>query len=326
MSAVLAQAQVTEERMRTAFGEVEGALVWRDCATGEETVFAAATADTAFGPCSTFKIWNSLIGLEEGILAEPDDLFWTWDGAARSFAAWNADQTWRSAFAASCVPAFQELARKIGAERMQSWLEKLDYGNKDQCGRPEAFWLPRAGRKTIMITPREQARMVCRLINGELPVQAASVAKLTDVMKLAETEQGTLYGKTGSGLRDRPEGPQSDVDFDMGWLVGFVASGGKKYAYACLVLGDGLTGKEARRVVEEVLRSGGIFCDRRSSASERGIRLVSGPPGLMMPAYAVASSHGRWGGVEWPRTGRGRGVRGAAWSEAEEAEQGSGPL
>jgi beta-lactamase class D len=245
--------------MRAAFGEVEGAFVWRDCATGEETVFAEATADTAFGPCSTFKIWNSLIGLEEGILAEPDGPFWTWDGEERNFAAWNADQTWRSAFAASCVPAFQELARKIGVERMQSWLEKLAYGNMDQCGRPDGFWLPRAGRATIMITPREQARMICRLVNGELPVKTESVAKLTDVMKLVETEQGTLYGKTGSGLRDGPDGPKSNVDFDMGWLVGFVESSGKTYAYACLVLGDGLTGKNARQVVEQAVKAGGLL-------------------------------------------------------------------
>lgn len=252
-------AGMTEEQMRAAFGEVEGAFVLRDCATGEEVVFAEKTADTAFGPCSTFKIWNSLIGLEEGILTEPDAPFWKWDGEERSFAAWNADQTWRSAFAASCVPAFQELARKIGVERMQTWLQKLDYGNKDQCGRPDGFWLPRAGQATIMITPREQARMVCRMIDGELPVRAESVAKLTEVMKLAETGRGTLYGKTGSGLRGGPDGPKSEVDFDMGWLVGFVESDGKNYAYACLVLGDGLTGKDARRVVEAVLGSAGLF-------------------------------------------------------------------
>ncbi len=253
------RAGLTQEQMRSAFGQVDGAFVLRDCATGEETVFAAETADSAFGPCSTFKIWNSLIGLEEGIITEPDAAFWAWDGEERSFAAWNQDQTWRSAFAASCVPAFQELARKIGPDRMQSWLEKLDYGNKDQCGRPDAFWLPRAGQKTIMITPREQARMICRLVNGKLPVKAESVAKLTDVMKLAESEQGTLYGKTGSGLRERPDGPKSEVDFDMGWLVGFVESGGKKYAYACLVLGDGLTGKDARRVTESVLAAAGLL-------------------------------------------------------------------
>jgi beta-lactamase class D len=258
-SAVAVRAEVSHAQMREVFGAMDGAFVLQDCASGEETVFAAETADTAFGPCSTFKIWNSLIGLEEGILTEPDAPFWSWDGEERSFAAWNSDQTWRSAFQASCVPAFQELARKIGADRMQSWLEKLDYGNKDQCGRPDAFWLPRAGQKTIMITPREQARMVCRMIGGQLPVKAESVARLTEVMKLVETERGTLYGKTGSGLRERPDGPKSEVDFDMGWLVGFVESGGKKYAYACLVLGDGLTGKDARRVTEAVLGSAGLL-------------------------------------------------------------------
>lgn len=254
-----AQAGVTQEMMRSAFGEVAGALVVRDCATGEETVFAEAAADTAFGPCSTFKIWNSLIGLEEGLIAGPDDAFWKWDGEERSFAAWNADQTWRSAFASSCVPAFQELARKIGPERMQAWLEKLDYGNKDQCGRPDGFWLPRAGKATIMITPREQARMICRMIHGEMPVSVESVARLREVMKIAETARGTLYGKTGSGLRAGAGGPSSEVDFDMGWLVGFVESKGRKYAYACLVLGDGLTGKDARRVVEALLASAGLL-------------------------------------------------------------------
>lgn len=243
--------------MGKAFGKWDGAFVLRDCATGEETVYNAEAADTAFGPCSTFKIWNSLIGLEEGILTDPDAPFWIWDGEERSFAAWNQDQTWRSAFAVSCVPAFQELARKIGPERMQAWLEKLDYGNKDQCGRPDGFWLPRAGHKTIMITPREQARMVCRMIKGNLQVKAESVAKLTEVMKLAETERGTLYGKTGSGLRGGEAGPKSESDFDMGWLVGFVESGGKRYAYACLVLGEGLTGKDARQVTEAILGSAG---------------------------------------------------------------------
>jgi beta-lactamase class D len=259
LMAVTAHAQVTAEQMQASFGEVEGAFVLRDCATGEEVVFGEEVADTAFGPCSTFKIWNSLIGLEEGLIVAPDTAFWTWDGEERDFPGWNEDQTWRSAFAVSCVPAFQELARKIGEERMQLWLEKLDYGNRDQCGRPDAFWLPRAGQRTIMISPRQQALMVCRLLAGELPVKAESVALLTDVIKLESTERGILYGKTGSGLRGAADGPASDVDFDMGWLVGFVESSGKKYAYACLVLGDGLMGKDARRVAKDVLSVAGLL-------------------------------------------------------------------
>lgn len=253
------RAEVTVESMQAAFGEVEGAFVLRDCATGEELVFAEETADTAFGPCSTFKIWNSLVGLEEGIIADSQAPFWTWDGEERNFPGWNENQTWRSAFAVSCVPAFQELARKIGEERMQAWLEKLDYGNLDQCGRPDAFWLPRSGQKTIMISARQQAELLCRLITGELPVRAESVAQLTDVMKLEMTERGTLYGKTGSGLRGTMDGPASDADFDMGWLVGFVESGGKKYTYACLVLGPGLRSLDARRVAQEILSTGGLL-------------------------------------------------------------------
>ncbi len=254
-----APAEVTEAGLRAAMGGVDGALVVRECATGEEVISGPATADTAFGPCSTFKIWNSLIGLEEGWITEPDEPFWKWDREERAFTAWNADQSWRSAFAVSCVPAFQALARKIGPEHMQTWLEKLGYGNKDQCRRPDAFWLPRAGQPTILITPREQARLICRLIRGELPVKKESVARLTDVMKLVSTTHGTLYGKTGSGLRRGPGGPQAEVDFDMGWLVGFVESNGRKYAYACLVLGDGLAGKDARRVVEAALSAAGLL-------------------------------------------------------------------
>jgi beta-lactamase class D len=253
-----ARAEITAETVRAAFGGSDGVLVLRDCADGTERVFGSGeTADTAFGPCSTFKIWNSLIGLEEGMVGKPDETLWKWDGEMRDFPGWNEDQTWRSAFAVSCVPAFQELARKIGPERMQSWLEKLDYGNKDQCGRPDAFWLPRAGQGTIMITPREQARMICRMLNAQLPVRSDSVAQLTEVMKLGATERGALHGKTGSGLRGAADGPSSDADFDMGWLVGFVESGGRKQAYACLVLGPGLRGKDARRATEEILRAGG---------------------------------------------------------------------
>jgi beta-lactamase class D len=66
-----------------------------------------------------------------------------------------------------------------------------------------------------------------------------------------------LHGKTGSGLRGAADGPSSDADFDMGWLVGFVESGGRKQAYACLVLGPGLRGKDARRATEDILRAGG---------------------------------------------------------------------
>ncbi len=253
--AAAASPLLPDEKVREAFGGVEGVFVVIDCDRGEVFSSDPALAKEPFGPCSTFKIWNTLIGLEEGILNEPDDPFWKWDGVERELSGWNRDLTLREAFKASCVPAYQGLARKIGPEKMQLWLDKLGYGNRDQCGRPDAFWLPRAGRKTILVSPLEQAQMICKLLGGKLPVKASSVAVLQEIMRSETGKRGTLYGKTGSGLR----GAAKDVDFDMGWWVGFLDRSGKRYAYACLVLGPGLSGKDARRITEDVFRGSGML-------------------------------------------------------------------
>ena len=66
-------------------------------------------------PASTFKIPNSIIALETGVVSDPDKDVFKWDGVVRSIEAWNKDHTLRSAIAASAVPVYQEIARRIGA-------------------------------------------------------------------------------------------------------------------------------------------------------------------------------------------------------------------
>lgn len=248
-------AAITPESISAAFGDRNGAFVLIDCSSGDTLVHDEVIANTPHGPCSTFKIWNSLIASEEGLLADPDAPFWKWDGETRNFPGWNANQTWRSAFRTSCVPAFQDLARKIGPSRMQSWLDKIGYGNRDICGRPDAFWLPRAGQRTILISPVEQARLICRLLSGDIPASPRTLSLLKEGMLLDSRADGTLYGKTGSGLRNASKAPSSATDFDMGWLVGFSTANGTPKAYACLVLGPDLSGKDARHIVETIFKS-----------------------------------------------------------------------
>ena len=55
----------------------------------------------AFLPASTFKIPNSLIALETGVVTDPDKDVFKWDGVKRDIEAWNHDHTMRSAIAAS---------------------------------------------------------------------------------------------------------------------------------------------------------------------------------------------------------------------------------
>ena len=46
-------------------------------------------------PASTFKIPNSIIALETGVVADPDKDIFKWDGVVRSIEAWNKDHTLR---------------------------------------------------------------------------------------------------------------------------------------------------------------------------------------------------------------------------------------
>src|SRR5204863_2123777 len=50
-------------------------------------------------PASTFKIPNSLIALEAGVVADPDKDIVKWYGVVRSIEAWSSDHTLRLAIA-----------------------------------------------------------------------------------------------------------------------------------------------------------------------------------------------------------------------------------
>ncbi|WP_255372261.1 penicillin-binding transpeptidase domain-containing protein [Prosthecochloris sp. HL-130-GSB] len=107
----------------------ETALVLCNRSTGETESLDAQLADRRQPPCSTFKIYNTLIGLELGLLPGPDDAWYQWDGVTRHYDAWNRDLTLRQAFSVSAVPAYQGLARQIGPERMKAYIDAIGYGS-----------------------------------------------------------------------------------------------------------------------------------------------------------------------------------------------------
>jgi len=92
-----------------------------------------------YSPASTFKICNTLIGLETGIIPN-EDYTLKWDGIKRN-PVWDKDHNLKSAFKNSVVWYYQDIARKIGGSKMKDWLEKLNYGNCDTTGGIDKFWL-----------------------------------------------------------------------------------------------------------------------------------------------------------------------------------------
>jgi beta-lactamase class D len=211
-------AKLFEER------QVTGAFVLLDLKTGALTVVSPERASTGYLPASTFKIPNTLIGLETGVI--PDERFaLKWDGVERQVAAWNRDHDLASAMRESVVWFYQEVARRIGAERMKSWIDRLGYGNRDLAGGIDQFWLSGG----LRVTPREQVEFMRRLRAGELPVSRENAALVLRLLPSHEAEGATLRGKTGLGRQG---------DTSVGWLVGIVERGDQAWAYATLVLGD----------------------------------------------------------------------------------------
>ncbi|MEI8246691.1 MAG: penicillin-binding transpeptidase domain-containing protein [Lentisphaerota bacterium] len=251
----LARAEVLpipEKSVETAFGGRNGAFVIIDCSSQAVSAFHPEMVAEKLPPCSTFKIWNTLIGFENGVISSPEDSFYKWNGKIYSRPEWNKDMTLKEAFRVSCVPAFQNLARKIGPEKMQLWLDKIKYGDCNTSAGIDVFWLPEKGRKPLLISPAEQAELICSLVNGKLPFSEKSRAALKELMAAKKTVNGAFYGKTGSGDDDNGK-------FNLGWFVGYVESGGRTYAFACVVKGSALTGMDARRIVETVLEKHGLL-------------------------------------------------------------------
>jgi beta-lactamase class D len=172
-------------------------------------------------PASTFKIANSLIALETGVVEDPDKDVFKWDGVTRSIEAWNHDHTMRSAIAVSAVPVYQEIARRIGEARMQKYVDLLEYGNRNIGGGIDQFWLT----GDLRIDPVQQIDFVDRLRRGALPISKRSQDLVRDILPVTKVGEVTIRAK--SGLLGAETGKPS-----LGWMVGWAEKGSAQTVFA----------------------------------------------------------------------------------------------
>ncbi|HET7896212.1 MAG TPA: penicillin-binding transpeptidase domain-containing protein, partial [Flavisolibacter sp.] len=96
----------TDNSLKKYFDEqkAEGTFALFNNGSGQFTIYNLARyRDSAFLPASTFKIVNSLIGLQTGVISS-DSMIIKWDGVQRSNPAWNKDLSMYEAFRVSAVP------------------------------------------------------------------------------------------------------------------------------------------------------------------------------------------------------------------------------
>lgn len=235
---------IAREDLGKHFAGYTGTFVMYDEASDRYLVFNEPQSAQRLSPCSTFKIYNSIIGLETGVL-DPEDVYtlMKWNGKQYPFPAWNRDQTLASATRDSVVWYFQELAARIGSERMQAGLDKLEYGNRDISGGLTTFWL----RSSLQISALEQVDLLHRLFSGRLPVSLDNVAIVKKNITLSEDNGVRFMGKTGSRF-------QNDK-WLLGWFVGCVEKQGKRYFFAANIqAADGASGGKAREITQSILQ------------------------------------------------------------------------
>lgn len=195
---------------------VQGSIMIHDLNKTRTYQYNPLRNTTAFSPSSTFKILNSLIALETGVISDEITVL-TWDGIQRFLPSWNRDLNMREAFKVSAVWFYQVLSRRVGHEQMQEWVSRTAYGNQ-QIGSEEdidIFWL----QGDLQITPEEYIHFLKRLHRNDLPFSEESTKIVKDIMIVERTPDYIVRAKTGwTG--------------DVGWYVGYLEQNNNTYFFA----------------------------------------------------------------------------------------------
>jgi len=199
--------------------EVEGSVLFYDVQRGKWLSNNFEWAEKRRLPASTFKIVNSIIGLETGKVSIGKTEF-EWDGKPRQLKQWERDFDLKGAFHASCVPCYQDLARRIGVKYMKNYLDTFHYGNMIvDTTSIDVFWLEgESGVSQI-----EQINFLRAFYNNELPIKARTTTAMKSLMVIDQNDAYTLSGKTGWSIRNGN---------NNGCFVGYIEQGENLFFFA----------------------------------------------------------------------------------------------
>jgi beta-lactamase class D len=247
-STLFAKGDTVETDFSTFFGAHDGTIVVYDASSDRYVVHNRERSTRRFTPFSTFKIPNSCIALETGIITDVDSAF-SWDTTKYRPEVWwpetwNARHTMRTAIEYSVVPFYREIASRIGSKRMAYYLKKFNYGNADNSSGIDNFWLD----GSLAISAMEQLAFLVKFYRNELGIATATTDAVKDILVREKKDGYTLSAKTGGGsfLKDRP-------DVALGWYVGYVERGKRVWFFALNI--DGTSFEDVRDARIDIARS-----------------------------------------------------------------------
>jgi beta-lactamase class D len=214
-SAVIADDVISE--LYEKYG-VEGTLIIASLDGEIEFVHNNDRAGKRYLPASTFKIPNTLISLEEGVIKDDKEII-KWDGLDKGYKPWNQDHTLATAFSFSCVWCYQEFALKVGNEKYLNYLNKINYGNKSTGKEVTTFWL----EGDLAISAREQIGFLRMLYNEELPFSRRNIHLLKQIMLFEKNSEHSIWAKTGWATSPKQQ---------HGWFVGYLERNDNVWLFA----------------------------------------------------------------------------------------------
>jgi len=196
----------------------DGCFIIHDFKNNKSLSYNSARLDSTFLPASTFKIINSMIALETEVIKDENETI-KWDGKKRFVNEWNQDHNLKSGIKYSVVWLYQELAKRIGQEKMSHWVNAANYGNKNIGGNIDTFWL----NGEIRISANQQIEFLKRLYLNALPFSIKNQEIVKEIMIVEKGHDYIIRAKTGWATR---------VERQIGWYVGYIEKNDNVYFFA----------------------------------------------------------------------------------------------
>ena len=252
------------------FDGYEGSFVLYDLKNDHWHIYDMEHALSRTSPDSTYKIYDALFALEEGVIT-PADSSMAWDGTAYPFAAWNKDQDLDTAMRASVNWYFEKIDRQLGSSVIRDYLQRIGYGNEtilaDITAGSSPYWL----QSSLKISPVEQVQLLAALYDNLPGFAPEHINAVKDSIRLYSTADTSLenasagnasaagtspenasagntafYGKTGTG---RVDGQDRN-----GWFIGFFEVPDNTCFFAVNIQGSsGAAGSRAAGIAKAVL-------------------------------------------------------------------------
>ena len=180
-------------------------------------------------PASTFKIINSLIALELGIVKDENEIV-KYPGYVDTVKYGYRPETYhdmslKEAYKLSCIWVYLDFAKKIGKERYKDFLTKCKYGNLEIFNDDPEFWV----YGNFAISPVNQIEILKGIYEESLPFSKRTFEIMKDVMIEEKTDTYTLRTKTGWTNKNGK---------DIGWWVGYVERKDNVYFFATRIFKD----------------------------------------------------------------------------------------